>query len=82
MERGRNLTKKFREEMIINRRLKERFQIPIDEGRTELQTVMPHTMCIYRLPLCSREHAHIIMYVRVLQERNSAIMRMGNFNIY
>ena len=35
-----------------------------------------------QLQLCSCEHAHVILYMSVLEARISAIMRIGNFNIY
>ena len=41
MERGRNLTKKFREEIIINKRIKK-FRFCIDESRIEQQIDMPY----------------------------------------
>ena len=42
MERGRNLTEKFREEMIINKRIKKNSDFCIDESRIEQQIVMPN----------------------------------------
>ena len=39
--------------------------------------------CAYlQLQLCSCVHAHVILYMSVLEARISAIMRIGNFNIY
>ena len=35
-----------------------------------------------QLQLCSCVHAHVILYMSVLEARISAIMRIGNFNIY
>ena len=34
------------------------------------------------LQWCSCVHAHVILYMSVLEARISAIMRIGNFNIY
>ena len=42
MERGRNLTEKFREEIIINKRIKKKSDFCIDESRIEQQIVMPY----------------------------------------
>ena len=42
MERGRNLTEKFREEIIINKRLKKISDFCIDESRIEQQIVMSY----------------------------------------
>ena len=42
MERGRNLTEKFREEIIINKRIKKNSDFCIDESRIEQQFVMPY----------------------------------------
>ena len=42
MERGRNLTEKFREEMIINKRIKKISDFCIDESRIEQQIVMSY----------------------------------------
>ena len=40
-------------------------------------------VCAYlQLQLCSCVHAHVILYMSVLEARISAIMRIGNFNIY
>ena len=35
-----------------------------------------------QLQLCSCVHAHVILYMSVLEARISAIMRIGHFNIY
>ena len=32
--------------------------------------------------LCSCVHAHVILFISVVEARISAIMRIGNFNIY
>ena len=42
MERGRNLTEKFREEIIINKRINKISDFCIDESRIEQQIVMPY----------------------------------------
>ena len=42
MERGRNLTEKFREEIIINKWIKKISDFCIDESRIEQQIVMPY----------------------------------------
>ena len=42
MERGRNLTEKFREEIIINKWIKKISDYCIDESRIEQQIVMPY----------------------------------------
>ena len=34
------------------------------------------------LQLCSCVHAHVILYISVVEARISAIMRMGNFSRY
>ena len=38
--------------------------------------------CLSIAQLCSCVHAHVILYMSVLEARISAIMRIGNFNIY
>ena len=90
MERGRNHTEKFREEIIINKRIKQISDFCIDESRIEQQIVMPYKFlafffffwCLSIAQLCSCVHAHVILYISVLEARISAIMRIGNFNIY
>ena len=47
MERGRNLTEKFREEIIINKRIKKISDFCIDESRIEQQIVMPYTFLVF-----------------------------------
>ena len=42
MERGRNLTEKFREEIIINKWIKKISDFSIDERRIEQQIIMPY----------------------------------------
>ena len=56
----------------------------IDESRIEQQIVMPYNFfwCLSIAQLCSCVHAHVILYMSVLEARISAIMRIGNFNIY
>ena len=60
----------------------------IDESRIEQQIVMPYKFLAFffgaylQLQLCSCVHAHVILYMSVLEARISAIMRIGNFNIY
>ena len=65
----------------------------IDESRIEQQIVMPYKFlalfiyffffwCLSIAQLCSCVHAHVILYISVLEARISAIMRIGNFNIY
>ena len=39
-------------------------------------------LCLSIAQLCSCVHAHVILYMSVLEARISAIMRIGNFNIY
>ena len=97
MERGRNLTEKFREEIIINKCIKKISDYCIDESRIEQQIVMPYKflafffcfvfvfvfLCAYlQLQLCSCVHAHVILFMSVVEARISAIMRIGNLNIY
>ena len=68
----------------------------IDESRIAQQIVRPYKflaffiylffyyffLLIYSSSWCSCVHAHVILYMSVLEARISAIMRMGNFNIY
>ena len=64
----------------------------IDESRIEQQIVMPYKFlaffsffffwCLSIAQLCFCVHAHVILYMSVLEARISAIMRIGNFNIY
>ena len=60
----------------------------IDESRIEQQIVMPYKflafffLCLSIAQLCSCVHALVILYMSVLEARISAIMRIGNFNIY
>ena len=42
MERGRNLTEKFREEIIVNKWIKKISDFCIDESRIEQKIVMPY----------------------------------------
>ena len=70
------------------------FRFCIDESRIEQQIVRPYKIlalflfiyfffCAYLLlQLCSCVHAHVILYMSVLEARISAIMKIGNFNIY
>ena len=68
MERGRNLTEKFREEIIINKRIKKISDFCIDESRIEQQIVMPYNflaffLCLSTAPVvflctCSRNFIH------------------------
>ena len=43
---------------------------------------MPYKFLALIVLICSCVHAHVILYMSVLEARISAIMRMGNFNIY
>ena len=47
MQTGRNLTEKFREEIIINKRIKKISDFCIDESRIEQQIVMPYKFLAY-----------------------------------
>ena len=38
--------------------------------------------CLSIAQLFSCVHAHVILYISALEARISAIMRIGNFNIY
>ena len=86
MERGRSLTEKFREEIIINKRIKKNSDFCIDESRIEQQIVMPYKflalVLIYSSSCVLVYMLTLILYMSVLEARISAIMRMGNFNIY
>ena len=56
----------------------------IDESKIEQQIVMPYKFffgAYLQLQLCSCVHAHVILYMCVLEARISAIMRIGIFNI-
>ena len=66
----------------------------IDESRTEQQIVMPYTFlvfffffwggggCLSIAPIVFLCNAHVILFMCVVEARISAIMRIGNFNIY
>ena len=53
MERGRNLTEKFREEIIINKRIKKISDFCIDESRIEQQIVMPYKFLFSAFFFCA-----------------------------
>ena len=91
MERGRNLTEKFREEIIINKRIKKISDFCIDESRIEQQIVMSYKflaffffflVLIYSSSCVLVYMLNVILYMSVLEARISAIMRIGSFNIY
>ena len=58
----------------------------IDESRIEQQIVMPYTFfffgCLSIAPIVFLCNAHVILFMSVVEARISAIMRIGNFNIY
>ena len=61
----------------------------IDETRTEQQIVMLYTFlaffwggCLSIAPIVFLCNAHVILFMSVVEARISAIMRIGNFNIY
>ena len=72
------------------------FRFCIDESRIEQQIVRPYKIlalfgafsiylffCAYLLlQLCSCVHNHVILYMSVSEARISAIVKIGNFNIY
>ena len=62
----------------------------IDESRIEQQLVMPYTFlvfffflgCLSIAPIVLLCNAHVILFMSVVEARISAMMRIGNFNIY